>query len=80
MMMVNEFFIYSLSLGMLLFTDWVPDLEMQEHIGWAYVAAIFWNLALNFSFIFLKSYNTQRLIAVKYKIIFDVKVLGKPRP
>ena len=59
---VNEFFIQAVCILTTLFTDFVPDLNVQFLLGWYMIAAVLFLLFFNLFFVFrqifqiLKSY------------------------
>ena len=79
----NEICISFSSYLMLLFTDWVPDSELQYLYGWAMLSLIVLCILVNGFFIFKFGLKSLKLIITKYyqllkrKLCLKVKELPK---
>ena len=62
----NEIMICTASTHMLLFTDYIEDLEVQHSIGWSFVIFLWITIVVNFPFMFYFSVKSLYLIGLKH--------------
>ena len=63
--LVNEFFVQITCIITTLFTDFVPDLNMQFILGWYMIAAILFILFFNLYFVFGQIFNIVKSYVLK---------------
>ena len=73
----NEICISFSSYLMLLFTDWVPDSELQYLYGWAMLSLIVLCILVNGFFIFKFGLKSLKLIITKYYQLLKRKLCSK---
>lgn len=63
---MNEAFIQIVAIHFLTFTDFVPDLELQQSIGFVMVGFILINILINLYFVLSAGLKSQLLVIQKY--------------
>ena len=62
----NEVTIHLVTMHLVFFTDWVPDMDMQYSLGWSMLVVICVNLGVNLSIICYFGGKQIYLLAVRY--------------
>jgi len=77
--LINEFMILIITTSLLLFTDYVPDVETQYTIGgWSYCGIMTICIFYNLSFIVRAVSKSVKLCFIKYYKLLKWKLSAKP--
>lgn len=73
--MFNDFCVFNCTLGFMLFTDYVDDLELQYEFGFMLIGVISFNGTINLIIIFYQIFLKLKLIVTKYyrRVVFKFK-------
>jgi len=79
--MFNEWMITCVSLTVVFYNDWIPDLEVQENYGWVTCILVGFTVVINILCVIYQLYKFLKLVFIKYgrRIIRSIKTWIKKR-